>query len=85
MPLQLTKQETEEIIPSLRKFCREELEVELSDLRAGFLLDYFQKEIAPYAYNQGVRDADSFIRTKLEDLPATCFEEGLTYWTKKRK
>lgn len=85
MPLELSKQETEEIIPSLRKFCREELEVELSDMRAKFLLDFFQKEIAPYAYNQGVRDSDSYIRTKLEDLPATCFEEGLTYWTKKRK
>ena len=85
MPLALTKEETQEIIPSLKKFCREELEVELSDMRAQFLLDFFQKEIAPYAYNQGVRDADSFIRGKLEDLPATCFEEGLTYWTKKRR
>lgn len=85
MPLELSKQEKEDIIPSLRKFCREELEVELSDMRAQFLLDFFQKEIAPYAYNRGVRDAESFLRTKLEDLPATCFEEGLTYWTKKRK
>lgn len=85
MPMELSKQETEEIIPSLRKFCREELETELSEMRAGFLLNFIQKEIAPYAYNQGVRDAESFIRNKLEDLPATCFEEGLTYWTKKRK
>ena len=85
MPLELSKQETGEIIPSLRKFFREELEVELSEMRAGFLLDFIQKEIAPYAYNQGVRDAESFIRNKLDDLPATCFEEGLTYWTKKRK
>jgi len=85
MPLALTKEETAEIIPSLRRFCREELEVELSEMRANFLLDFIQKEIAPYAYNGGVRDAESFIRNKLEDLPATCFEEGLTYWTKKRK
>ena len=85
MPMELTKQEIEEIIPSLRKFCREELETELSEMRAKFLLDFFQKEIAPYAYNHGVRDSESYIRTKLEDLPATCFEEGLTYWTKKRK
>jgi len=83
--MELSKQETEEIIPSLRKFFREELDVELSEMRAGFLLDFIQKEIAPYAYNRGVHDAESFIRNKLEDLPATCFEEGLTYWTKKRK
>lgn len=85
MPLELNKDQIGEIIPSLRRFCREELEVELSEMRAGFLLDFIQKEIAPYAYNQGVRDSESYIRNKLEDLPATCFEEGLTYWTKKRK
>jgi len=85
MAIELTKQETTEILPSLQKFFREEFEMELSEMRAGFLLSYFMKEIAPFAYNQGVRDAESFFRGKLEDLSATCFEDGLTYWVKKRK
>jgi uncharacterized protein (DUF2164 family) len=85
MALELTKQETEEIIPSLQKFFREELEQDLSEMRAGFLLDYFQKEIAPYAYNKGVKDSEAYFRSKIEDLSATCFEDGLTYWVKKRK
>lgn len=85
MAIELTKQEVADIIPSLQKFFREELEIELSEMRAGFLLSYFMKEIAPFAYNKGVKDAESFFRGKVEDLTATCFEDGLTYWLKKRK
>jgi uncharacterized protein (DUF2164 family) len=54
-------------------------------MRAKFLVDFILKEIAPLAYNQGVRDAESYFRGKIEDLPGTCFEEALTYWQKKKK
>jgi len=85
MAIELTKQEIEAIIPSLRKYFKEELEQELSEMRAKFLLDYFLKEIAPLAYNKGVKDAELYFRAKIEDLPAICFEEGLTYWYQKKK
>lgn len=85
MAIELTKQETEALLPSLQKFCREELDHDLSELRARFLLEYILKEIAPCAYNRGVRDAETFFRGKLEDLPATCYEAELTYWLRKRK
>jgi uncharacterized protein (DUF2164 family) len=85
MPLQLTSQEIAEIVHSLKKYIREELDQELTDLRAKLLLDYIQNEIAPFAYNCGVKDAEQFLRYKLEDLSATCFEPGLTYWPKQRK
>lgn len=85
MPLELTKQETADAVPSLQKFCREELELELSEMRAAFLLSYFMKEFGPFAYNKGVKDAEEFFRTRVEDLSATCFEPTMTYWLKKRK
>jgi len=85
MAIELTKQETADIVPSLQKYFRQELEQELSEMHAKFLLAYFLKEIAPFAYNKGVSDAESYFRSKIEDLPGTCFEPGLTYWLKKRK
>jgi uncharacterized protein (DUF2164 family) len=85
MAVELTKQESDEIIPSLQKFFREELEQDLSEMRARFFLDYIVKEIAPYAYNKGVKDSEAYFRSKVEDLTATCFEDGLTYWVRKRK
>lgn len=85
MAIELSKEETADIIPSLRRYFKEELEQELSEMRAKFLLNYFLKEIAPFAYNQGVKDAESYFRGRVEDLSGTCFEPGLTYWVKKKK
>ena len=85
MALELTPQEFEQIIPSLQKYFREELDQELSEMKARFLLEYFQKEIAPLAYNRGVKDAEQYFRTKTEDLTGICFEQPLTYWTRKKR
>ena len=84
MAIELTKEETASIVPSLQKYFREELDHELSEMRAKMVLSYFLKEIGPFAYNKGVKDAESFFRGKVEDLTATCFQDGLTYWVKKR-
>ena len=85
MAIELSQQEVEGITHSLRKYFREELEQEISEMRAKFFLDYVLKEIAPFAYNQGVQDAETYLLSKVEDLRANCFEEGLTYWQQKRK
>lgn len=84
MSIELNKEEIADVVPSLQRYFREEFDTELSEMRAKFLLDYFLKEIAPFAYNRGVRDAEQYFRARLEDLSATCFEDGLTYWAKKR-
>ncbi len=57
-----------------------ELEAEWSAVRAGFVLEYFLKEIGPLLYNQGVEDAQKVLRGAVEDLPGTCFEEPMQYW-----
>jgi uncharacterized protein (DUF2164 family) len=85
MAIKLQPQQTDDSVASLKKYFSTELELELSELRAGMLLDYILKEIAPLAYNQGVSQAEEFMRSKLEDMTATCFEPELTYWHKKRK
>lgn len=85
MPNELSKQEIQEIVPSIRRYFREEMEEEISEMRAKFLLEYILAEIAPFAYNQGVKDAEVHFRRTVEDLPSVCFEEGLTYWRKRKK
>jgi len=80
MPLSLSQEQKTEIIESIRHFFREKLELELSQVQAGFLLDYFSHEIAPLAYNQGVADAQKYLIRLSEDLPGICFQEPLTYW-----
>ena len=85
MAIELTKEEIADVIPSLRRYFKEELELEISEMRAKFLLNYFLKEVAPFAYNKGVKDAESYFRGRVEDLSGTRFEPALTYWLKKKK
>ena len=85
MNFELTKQETDEAVFSLKKYFLSELDLELSDLRAKLLLDYILKELGPLAYNRGVQDAERFMRARVEDLSATCFEQPLTYWQSQKK
>ncbi len=85
MAIELTQQERDEATQSLKRFFADEMDDELSDLRARLLLDYVLKEIAPLGYNRGVKDAETFFRKHLEDLPGTCFEPAFIYWQSKRK
>ena len=80
MSVSLSKEQKAEVIFSIQRFFGEKLELELSELQAGFLLDYFSVEIAPFAYNEGVADAQKFLARLYEDLPSTCFQEPLTCW-----
>lgn len=85
MAVELSKQEIKDLTGSLQRYFSEKLETELNEMHAKFLLDYILKEIAPFAYNQGVRDAERFIRERIEDLSGSCYEEGLTYWRPPKK
>jgi uncharacterized protein (DUF2164 family) len=85
MAIELTKQQTEDVVHSLRKYFREELDQEIPEMRARFLLEYVLKEIAPFAYNKGVKDVESRLRATIEDLPSICFEEELGYWRGKKR
>jgi uncharacterized protein (DUF2164 family) len=75
-----SKEQKAELIDSLQRYFQEELDSRLSEIQAGFLLEYFLKEIAPFAYNQGVEDAQKYFLAKTEELTGTYFEEGLTFW-----
>ena len=83
-PLELTPQERDQAIHSLKRFFSEAMDEELSELRARLLLEYIAQELLPIGYNRGVQDAEEFFRKRLEDLPATCFEPAFTYWQAKR-
>ena len=79
MSLPLSKEQKAEITASIRRFFSEKLDSEPSEIQAGFLLDYFFKEIAPLPT---IRVSQTPRNTcfEREDLLGTCFQEPLTYW-----
>jgi uncharacterized protein (DUF2164 family) len=80
MSIPLSKEKEAEVVQSIVRFFGEKLDVEISELQVRLLLTYFFQEIAPFAYNQGVEDAQKQLIRLGEDLPGTCFQEPLTYW-----
>jgi uncharacterized protein (DUF2164 family) len=82
MPIAFSPEDRKAAIASIIRFCDAELEVELSQIQATALLEYFLKELAPTAYNAGVADAQTFLRDRLGDLEATVHEGEFTYWPK---
>lgn len=82
MSITLTAEARKQALTSITRFCDEELEVELSQIQAAQLLDYFLKEIAPSAFNAGVAAAQVFLRDRLADLEASVHEREFLYWPK---
>lgn len=82
MALTLSTDAQKQAVASIMRFGSEELEVELSDVQALLLLRYVLKEIGPTVYNTGISDAQTFLRDRLVDLEATCYEPEFVYWPK---
>ena len=82
MAIRLSDDATKEAVASIRRYCSEHLEVEIGDLQAGGLLDYFLKELAPSVYNTAIADAQTYFTDRLADLEGTCYEAEFGYWPK---
>lgn len=78
--MEIPAEETDALVHSLQQYLREEFDQDPSDLKARLMLNYIWDEIAPFAYNAGVKDAQDFMRARNEELPDTVFRDGLSYW-----
>jgi len=83
MAITLSKDAVGRLKPSLARFFADELEIELGDMKATQVLDYFLREMGPLIYNQAIRDAEHFFSERVGDLESTCYEKEFTYWQKK--
>ncbi len=82
MPVELEPESRKALIASIRRYVEENLDAEIGDLKAGFLLDYCLQEIGPTIYNQAIADARAFMLDRLVDLESLCYEPEMTYWSK---
>ena len=46
------------------------------------LLEFMLKEIGPSVYNGAITEAQAFLRARLGDLEATCYEPEFPHWPK---
>ena len=80
MIITLTDDARKHATASIRRYFDEELDQDVGDLKAGLLLDFFLKEIAPTVYNGAIADAQTFVRDRLADLEGVCSAHEFAYW-----
>ena len=66
-----SRDQTAHMVDKLQKYLRRELDVEIGDFDAEFLLDFFAKELGAHFYNQGMADALRVVEEKTESLVDT--------------
>jgi uncharacterized protein (DUF2164 family) len=82
MPVQFSDEAKNQAVESLQRYCAEELDMDLTGIQAAMLLNFILAEIAPTAYNAGIAGAEAFLRDRVADLEATCYEPEFAYWPK---
>jgi len=67
-------------VASIKRYLTEELDLDVGELKAGLMLDFILKEIAPSVYNAAIGDAQSFLRDRVADLDGACTAPEFAYW-----
>ncbi len=74
MRIRLSDDRRAALLRSIKQHFADNFDEEISDFRADELLDFFVRELGPPVYNQGVRDASSYLQEKLGDIEGEVYE-----------
>ena len=72
--IEFSKEEKEVLVRKIKLYFQEELDQDIGQFPAEFLLDFFATEIGPYFYNRGVFDAQAVLETRVEEISAALYE-----------
>lgn len=61
-----TREEKDALVAKLQRYCDDELNMELGQFDAEFLLDFISKEMGATFYNKGISDARAVVASRLQ-------------------
>lgn len=70
-----SKDEKAIITRKIQMYFREELDQDIGQFDAEFLLDFFAGEVGSYFYNRGLYDAQAVLERKLDDIAEAIYEQ----------
>lgn len=81
--IEFSKEEKELIVRKIRLYFKEELDSEIGQFDAQFLLDFFAEEVGGYFYNRGLYDAQAILERRLDEITDAIYElEKITEFRK---
>lgn len=72
--IKFTKEEKELITRKIQLYFREELNSDIGQFDAQFLLDFFAEEMGVYFYNRGLYDAQAILEKRIENITEAIYE-----------
>ena len=74
MQIEFTKQEKELLVQKLKHYFTNELDQDIGQFDAEFLLDFFGKELGIYYYNRGLIDAQDIFKSRVDSITDAIYE-----------
>jgi uncharacterized protein (DUF2164 family) len=72
--IEFTKEEKDLIVQKIQMYFHEELDSEIGQFDAQFLLDFFTEEVGSYFYNRGLYDARAIMEKRVEEIADSIYE-----------
>jgi uncharacterized protein (DUF2164 family) len=72
--IEFSREEKDIVGRKIQLYFTEELQQEIGQFDAEFLLDFFAEEIGPFFYNRGLYDAQAVMEAKLVDIGDALYE-----------
>ncbi|MBY5993195.1 DUF2164 domain-containing protein [Ferrimonas balearica] len=72
--IELTPEVRHTLLTQLSDYCDRELERELGQFEAEFLLDFLIAKLGPVLYNQALYDAQALMQTRVDALVESLYE-----------
>ncbi len=66
--IDFSKEEKEAMVSKLRIYFSDELDQEIGQFDAEFLLDFFAEEIGKLFYNRGLYDAQAILESRMDNI-----------------
>ncbi len=72
--IEFTEQEKAILVDKLKEYFNNELNQEIGQFDAEFLLDFMSKEIGVYHYNKGLKDAQDVFKSRVDSITDAIYE-----------
>ncbi|MBT3203340.1 MAG: DUF2164 domain-containing protein [Gammaproteobacteria bacterium] len=66
--IEFSNQQKEVIVTKIQRYFEQELDQDIGQFDAEFLLDFFSDQVGAYYYNQGLQDAQAVIQGSLLNI-----------------
>jgi uncharacterized protein (DUF2164 family) len=82
MAIELSKESRKELISSIERYFKENMEEPIGNIPASALLGFFLDELGPVVYNRAVADVQERLQARVMEVDLEVHEDEFQYWRK---